>query len=75
MKAPNDYMKEVYDACMSGNESKYTTIISSDELINNCRTSCIPIELKDMDYQDYDSFLEKRRLLMAQKIRDYFYSL
>lgn len=75
MKAPNDYMKEVYDACMSGNESKYTTIITSDDLINNCRTSCIPIELKDMDYQDYDNFLEKRRLLMAQKIRDYFYSL
>lgn len=75
MKAPNDYMKEVYSACMSGLESKYTTITSSDELINNCRTSCVPIELKDMNYQDYDNFLEKRRLLMAQKIKEYFYSL
>lgn len=75
MKAPNEYMKEVYEACLEGKESKYTTINSLDELINNCRTNCIPIELKDMNYQNYDSFLEKRRLLMAQKIKEYFYSL
>ena len=48
---------------------------ASDELINNCRTNCIPIELKDMNYLDYDNFLEKRRILMAQKIKDYFYTL
>lgn len=68
-------MKEVYDACMNGLESRFTTITSSDELINNCRTNSIPIELKDMDYVDYDNFLEKRRLLMAQKIKEYFYTL
>lgn len=68
-------MKEVYEACINGKESKYTTITSSDELVNNCRTNCIPTELKDMDYMDYDNFLEKRRLLMARKIKDYFYSL
>ena len=75
MQAPNVYMKEVYEACLNGNESKYTTISCSDDLINNCRTNCIPMEFKDMSFADYDSFLEKRRMLMAQKIKEYFYSL
>ena len=29
----------------------------------------------DMDYQDYEMFLEERRKLMAEKIKKYYYSL
>lgn len=74
-KPPYEYMHEIYDACANGNESKYTTIKTLEDLEANCRQNCIPTGFKDMSVSDYDRFLEQRRVLMAQKIREYFYSL
>lgn len=34
--------------------------------------NCIPKEIFDMDYTRFETFLEKRRHLMAQKIRFYY---
>lgn len=34
--------------------------------------NCIPEEIFDMDYTQFEDFLEKRRHLMAQKIRKYY---
>lgn len=74
-KPPYEYMKEINDACLNGQESKYTTIKTLEDLEANCRLNCIPPGFKDMTAEDYDRFLEQRRMLMAQKIKDYFYSL
>lgn len=74
-KPPFEYMKEIHDDCASGIESKYTTIKTLEDLDANCRLNCIPAGFKDMDAKDYDRFLELRRILMAQKIKEYFYSL
>jgi len=74
-KAPNVYMKEIHDACVAGDESKYTTLKTLADLETNCRMNCIPVGFKDMTATDYDIFLEERRLLMAKKIRIYFESL
>lgn len=74
-KPPYEYMKEIYDACLEGQESKYTTIKTLEDLNANCRMNCIPSVFKEMAANDYDHFLEKRRFLMAQKIKEYFYSL
>lgn len=37
--------------------------------VNN---NCIPQEIFDMDYTHFEEFLEKRRYLIAQKIRKYY---
>lgn len=34
--------------------------------------NCIPQEIFDMDYTQFENFLEKRCHLMAQKIRNYY---
>jgi hypothetical protein len=74
-KAPSDYLKVVKESCEQGSSSKYSVISSIEKLQENLHANSIPDSLATMDFNDYDSFLQKRRILMAQKIRDYFYSL
>lgn len=74
-EVPNVYMKGIHDACVAGDESKYTTLKTLTDLEANCRMNCIPAGFRDMTATDYDTFLEERRLLMAKKIRTYFESL
>lgn len=50
-------------------------ICDRDVLESNLRVNCIPAEVVDMDSSDYLSFLEERRKLMSQAIRDYYRSL
>jgi hypothetical protein len=37
--------------------------------------NCVPEDVWEMDYTRYAEFLEKRRILMADKIKMYYYSL
>ena len=41
----------------------------------NIEQNCIPANIIEMEHTDYDSFLNERRRLMAQKIKSYYYSL
>ncbi len=73
-KAPNDYFRIVRDQC----ETKAISIGSitdHDQLMANLATNCVPEDVFDMDYARYAEFLEKRRLMMAQKIRKYYEAL
>lgn len=72
--SPRDYMGAVKMQC----ETKtpvYGGITSKEKLIENLRQNCIPEEIFDMDYQQYDKFLDLRRKLIAQKIKSYYESL
>ena len=72
--SPAEYMKEVLEQT----ETKvpvYGAIIDIDELKDNLRQNCVPDGFEKMTISDYSSFLEKRRVLMAQKIREYYFSL
>ena len=40
----------------------------------NFEENAIPEGLKTMDYRDYEAFLDKRKTLLSQKIRDYYNS-
>jgi uncharacterized protein with ParB-like and HNH nuclease domain len=73
-KAPNEYMKEVIDQC-NGLENKYGAINNIQDLKLNMQENCIPEEFINMDVVDYEEFLKKRRILMANKIKEYYYSL
>ena len=68
------YFTEARDQC----ESRIITIGSItgyDQLIENLTMNCVPIEVFDMDHTKYEEFLEKRRVLMARKIRQYYEAL
>ena len=73
-KAPDAYMKEVYEQCCT-KQPVYGCITDEDELRRNLTQNCIPDGFESMSIGDYDRFLEERRKLMAQKIRNYYFSL
>ncbi len=73
-QAPKDYMAHVRAQC-EGGEARYGGIQSMEGLKENLKENCIPEDIFEMDYTDYDEFLKKRRVLMAQKIRAYYESL
>lgn len=73
-KAPDAYMKEVYEQCCT-KQPVYGCITDEDELRRNLTQNCIPDGFESMSIGDYDRFLEERRKLMAQKICNYYFSL
>ena len=73
-RAPKDYMSDVKAQC-NGEKNKYGLINSEEDLYKNLEENAIPKELINMSVADYEEFLQKRRVLMANKIREYFYKL
>ncbi len=70
-KPPMQYISEVYNQCETRN-LKFGGITSKSELEQNFEMNCIPPEIIEMDADGYNEFLEKRRKLMAKKIKNYF---
>ena len=73
-KAPNLYMQDVKKQCAAG-KFRYGGIDSVKDLEMNLEMHCIPDTIYSMDIDSYDEFLEQRRILMAQKMKDYYFSL
>ncbi|MGN0207671.1 MAG: DUF262 domain-containing protein [Muribaculaceae bacterium] len=73
-KAPKEYFNTALSQCQT-QVAECGSIIDKELLIKNLEMNCIPLDVFDMDFQDYPSFLEKRRLLMAKKIRKYYENL
>ena len=73
-KSPYDYMKEVKEQCNGANHV-YGAIESMDDLKYNMEENCIPQNFVDMKIDDYEEFLKQRRILMAAKLKKYYYSL
>lgn len=73
-KAPKDYFSAALAQCGS-DKAETGSIIDEKVLRENLAMNCIPDDIFEMDYTRYDEFLEKRRTLMAQKIRKYYESL
>lgn len=73
-KAPSEYMGQVIAQC-NGQESSYGLISNKDDLNKNLQENAIPEDFINMTYESYQEFLAKRRILMANKIKDFYYSL
>lgn len=73
-ESPNSYMADVISQCSSG-EQKIGDIMDMSILSDNLRQNCIPDGFENMDFTSYDEFLQKRRVLMAEKIHEYYLSL
>lgn len=72
--APCIYMKTVLDQCQS-KVPVYGGIIDENELYKNLRDNCVPDSFDTMDISSYNHFLDARRVLMAKKIKEYYFAL
>ena len=72
--SPHQYLNLVLDGMYKNKVQNYISITTRKDLERNLLENCIPIEIleRDIPYQD---FLELRKVLMAQKIKEWYYSL
>ena len=73
-KSPSEYFSEARKQCETG-EITIGSITDYDRLMSNLETNCVPVDVFDMNHSRYGEFLEKRRMMMAKKIRKYYESL
>lgn len=59
----------------NGNGLVYGAICERGALKENLAMNCIPEAIFEVDHNKYEEFLKKRRVLMAGKMRDYYFSL
>ncbi len=72
-KPPKDYF-ELIKTQMQG-DKLLSGLSTEQELLDNLKMNCVPIEIMEMGIEDYQDFLILRRKLMAQKIKEYHNSL
>ncbi len=68
---PATYFSRLREQCRNG-KPFYGGITDADQLRCNLEAHCIP---HDVETDNYEGFLQKRRILMAAKIRDYYKGL
>lgn len=73
-KAPRDYMATIREQ-ISNSQLTLSGIAHESELYFNLQSNCIPESIIEMDIENYQDFLHQRRLLMAEKLRVYYFGL
>lgn len=74
-KSPNVYFKDAFESAR-GTGTVFGYSMTENELKDNLIMNCIPIEIENWDYNDYQAkFLVQRRNMMAKKIQDYYNKL
>lgn len=72
-KSPKDYFELIQNQIQNG--KLLTGINTKEELEQNLKSNCVPLEIMNMTENDYMSFLSQRRALMANKMKEYYFSL
>jgi len=73
-KSPKDYFELVNNQIIENN--KMISGLSTEQMIlENLKMNCVPAEIMQMGINDYSEFLNLRRKLMANKMKDYYFSL
>lgn len=73
-RPPSEYFSDIFRQC-DGGDAKYGGITDMDALRRNLEQNCIPAGIENMTVADYPGFLDERRRLMADKIKNYYVSL
>lgn len=73
-KAPDEYIKAVFEQCQSKN-SQYGVITDLPGFQNNLEANCLPLEAEAYHLDAYETFLQQRRIKMAEKIKRYYFAL
>ena len=72
---PFEYFSIAKRQCAEDVTKPIGSINNTDLLERNLTMNCIPKDIFNMDSESYSRFLHERRTLMAQKIKEYYYSL
>jgi len=78
IKVGNKPPKEYFDLIknqMIENNRLVSGLSTEQELLDNLKMNCIPVELMEMTISDYQDFLSLRRKLMANKMKEYYFGL
>jgi hypothetical protein len=70
-KPPEVYFAEMLEQC-SGGKAKYGGIMTEEELRANLKMHSIPEAVLTGGSMQYEDFLEERRRLMSQKMKEWF---
>lgn len=73
-EAPAVYFAKVKEQCQTKNVV-FGNITSDALLETNLAENCIPNNVDQMTFENYDEFLQKRRMLMADMIHQYYMGL
>ena len=73
-KAPEEYFSKAKEQCIT-KQCCIGTIIDEEEFYKNIDLNCIPNNIFSMTANDYENFLQYRRKKMAEKIKNYYYSI
>ena len=73
-KAPCEYFADALKQCET-KEIVCGSITDLDQLKQNLAANCIPFTVCTMDHTNFEEFLAARRSMMAEKIKNYYYSL
>ena len=73
-KAPHDYFELILKQ-IDDDKLTVSGLKSKDDLLKNLESNAVPSEILNMNSDQYSEFLAKRRVLMANKIREYYFGL
>lgn len=73
-KPPKEYFALIKTQ-MEKNQKLVSGLATEQDLLDNLRMNCIPVEILDMSVEDYQNFLSMRRRLMAFKMKEYYFGL
>ena len=73
-RPPAQYFSQLWEQCKNG-PTRYGGITDACQLQENLAAHCIPEGMDTARIECYGTFLQKRRELMAAKIRDYYRQL
>lgn len=72
--APNEYMQDVLEQ-IDNNKANIGGIVTMEDLKETFKENCILNEFINFTIDNYKDFLQKRRILMSQKIKEYYFNL
>lgn len=73
-KSPEIYMQKALQQCID-KEIKVGNITEKEALLFNLNANSIPVSILESNVNDYKTFLNERRKLMASKLKDYYHSI
>jgi hypothetical protein len=73
-KAPKNYF-ELINKQIQDDNKLVSGISNQNELVENLKSNCVPESIMTMEIEDYQEFLIQRRKLIAEKIKNYYFTL
>ncbi len=73
-KPPIEYFELIKNQIQNNNQL-VSGLNSEQQLLENLKMNCVPTEIQKMNIDDFNEFLIFRRKLMAQKIKEYYFTL